>query len=202
MANTPTIAAGITERDGKYYRSDGRETNAGGWLMEPTDEESEQERQRFHELYPDAPEIKPVECLDLITTREEAEQILMRQQTTILREFCDYYFNRLVDTEASDYALEHEDDPVFYGAWIRLYDPTRPVDKIHFHNFNNTWFLDVSLSDNGHVSVSEENANFMLREYCSYTLYEKVTWLRAHPEAEVQPFFYFVIDDILATNLD
>lgn len=155
----------------------------------------------FMAKYPDCPKIEPVECLNLIMKREWAEEILRGKKKLEFRAFTNHYCTRLYDKNMMDYIDEHADDADFMCQVGNYVSALRPVEKIHFHNYNNSWFMDVSISVNEVVSVTEEDVAFLHSEFGCTELDDELELLKDSKRTPPM-YFYFVIDDVLDTNLD
>jgi hypothetical protein len=70
----------------------------------------ERERARFFKEHPDCPKPKPIECLSLVMRKEYADEIIAGTKTVEVRDFSEYYQNRLYDKEFLAYEEKHLDD--------------------------------------------------------------------------------------------
>lgn len=169
---------------------------------EVTQEQWEKEHDEFKAKYPDMPETKPIKCLDLIMKREWAEKILMGEKKIEFRDYTEHYAKRLFDKDVMDYIDKHLDDEEFMAGYEYLYSPLRQVETIHFHNYNNTWYLDVEVEINQIVEATQEDADNLFEEYGCDELYADVEWQKKHPKEEIAKFFFFVVKDVIDTNLE
>ncbi len=172
--------------------------NAVEWSQEQWDREHEE----FLAKYPDMPLSETIPCLDLIMKREWAEKILTGEKKVEFRDYTEHYAKRLFDKNVMDYIDKHLNDEEFMAGYEYLYSPLRQVETIHFHNYNNTWFLDVEVEINQIVEATQEDADYLHEEYGCDELYEDVEWQKKHPREEMGKFFYFVIKDVIDTNLE
>lgn len=202
MAKRKPLPAGVVRRGRKYYREDGREVNRYGYLTEPSEEEYEEERDRFRKKYPDLPEPQLMECLDLIITRQMAQQIIDGTLTVDYRADCQYYNDLLIDDDVWDYCQAHRDDEELNAGLNIFYSEIRLVDTIHFHDFNNTWYLDVEVDYNDVCLATKADHDVMREDYKSRFLADKVKWQRANPLAPIRTYFYFAIERVIAHNLN
>ena len=161
----------------------------------------EAERAKFFERHPDCPRPKPVECLNLIMRREFAEEILAGTKRVEIRSYSQHYVDRLYDKDVLAYEDKHWDDEVMRMQMIDFNDSVRAVKKIHFHNYNNSWFLDVECVDNNTVLLVDEQVKYLQDEYNCHEFDEELELLnRCH--AEERPiYFFFAVGQILGTNL-
>lgn len=154
----------------------------------------------FFEKYPEAPISEPIKCLNLIMKREFAEAILKGEKTVEYRSYSKHYVDRLFDKKVMDWGdnnVAEEDLDLF----MEVCEPLRWVEKIHFHNYNNTWFLDVAPKGVFTVPVTRENVEVLKTEYHSDELEEMCDDLDKMKEQNRPIFFVFPIDKILDTNL-
>ena len=96
---------------------------------------------------------EPIESLDLILKKEFALQILKGEKNVEFRSMTQHYMNRLFDKKLGDFLDKHADNAEIvaeYGMWGNC-DELRPVKSIHFHNYNNDWYLDVEVLHNGYA---------------------------------------------------
>ena len=81
--------------------------------------------------------------------------------------------------------------------------PLRNVKKIRFHNYNSSWFLDVSVSDNYAMTVTKENVEMLQNLYGCHefdSLLEELDTAGV-PDESRPSFYYFVIDEVLDTDI-
>lgn len=155
----------------------------------------------FMAKYPDCPQAKPIECLNLIMRKEMAEEIIKGNKKIEFREYTNHYRSRLYDKEVAKYINEHADNEEICEAAGNYFSPLRDVLKIHFHNYNNSWFLDCKIKLNEVVAVTPEDVQFLQDEYGCHELDEALEDLE-RANAEFRPlYFYFVIEEVLDTNL-
>ena len=147
--------------------------------------------------YPDFCQAREVECLNLIMRREFAEKILSGEKKVEIRTVSPHYINRLVDNKVVEFKGKHEDDEEVQ----ELCDPIRVVKKIHFHNYNNSWYLDVAVDMNDYVVADEEGVKFLHERYDCDEL-DDVCNSFDNAGQNVPCFFYFAIGEILGTNLN
>ncbi len=159
-------------------------------------------RKKFFEEHPDCPKPRPIECLNLIMRREYAEEILAGIKRVEIRSYSSHYCDRLYDKAVLDYEDAHWDDEVMRMQMLDFNDSVRAVKKIHFHNYNNSWFLDVECTDNNTVLLVDEQVQFLQDEYGFHDFDEELAGLNKRKAKERPIFFYFALGDILETNLD
>jgi hypothetical protein len=157
-------------------------------------------RDKFFESHPDAPEAEDVECLSLIMRREYAEQILRGEKPLEFRQYSEFYVKRLIDPDVSDYIRAHfNDDEV-----MMFCNDIRQVKKIHFHNYNNSWFLDIECDFNDAFSITKHDIEFLQSKYGVHDFDDDLKRMEAVnvPQNERPWLFYFVCGEVLDTNLE
>ena len=158
-------------------------------------------RKKFFEDHPDCPKPRPVECLNLIMRKEFAEQILSGEKKVEIRAYSDHYCSRLYDEAVLKYEDEHWDDELMRMQMMDFNDSVRAVKKIHFHNYNNSWFLDVECIENNTVVVNDEQVSYLRDEYGCHEFDEELSRLNKRGAKDRPVYFYFAIGRILATDL-
>ena len=162
----------------------------------------EKARKQFFEEHPDCPRPKPVECLNLIMRREFAEEILAGTKKVEIRSYSQHYCGRLYDKEVLAYEDAHWDDELMRMQMIDFNDSVRAVKKIHFHNYNNSWFLDVECIDNNTVLLVDEQVKYLQDEYDCHEFDEELARLNKRRSADRPAYFYFAVGRILDHNLE
>lgn len=180
------------EQDLRFSEGDGEEFDA---------ELFDKHVAEFRAQYPDCPPINPIPVLDLIMKREYAEAIIRGEKKVELRAFSDFYVKRIYDQAMVDFVDRHIDDVDVSMSVDYYISEIRPVQKIHFHNYNNSWFLDVSVRVNDLVSVTSEDIKFLHEQYDCHELDELLRKVQYDKDQNPPSFFYFEIGDILDTNL-
>ena len=163
-----------------------------------TAEEYATAHEKFFESHPEAPLAKDVDCLNLIMRREYAEQILAGTKKLEFRAYSDFYVKRLIDPDVADYIGAHIDD----DEVVVFCNDIRQVKKIHFHNYNNSWFLDIECDYNDAFSITKKDVAYLQERYDCHDFdadlerFEKAN-------VEKRPWlFYFVCGKVLDTNLE
>ena len=160
-----------------------------------------EQRAKFFAEHPDVPRPKPVECLNLIMRKEFAEEIIKGTKTVEVRSYSNHYCDRLYDKDVLAYEDAHWDDDLLRMQMIDFNDSVRAVKKIHFHNYNNSWFLDVECVDNNTVLLVDEQVKYLQDEYNCHEFDEELARLNKRRANERPIYFYFAIGKILDTNL-
>ncbi len=160
-----------------------------------------QRRAEFLEKHPDLPSPEPVRCLNLIMRKEFAQEILSGEKTVEIRAYSQHYTDRLYDKTVLEYEKAHWDDPEMRAGILEFTDSIRPVDKIHFHPYNNNWFLDVECIENGTVIVNEEQVGYLREVYGCHEFDEMLEELEMRDAKDRPIFFFFALGKVLGTDL-
>ena len=158
-------------------------------------------RKKFFAEHPDCPRPKPIPCLDLVLRREYAEQIFFDEKRVEIRSYSAHYCGRLYDKDVLTYEEKHWDNELMKMQMIDFNDSVRAVETLHFHNYNNTWFLDVECIDNNTVVLVDDQVKFLQDEYDFHEFDEELDELNKQGAKERPIYFYFAIGAILGTNL-
>lgn len=167
---------------------------------EMTADEYKQAKVDFCEFH-GCPMTKPVECLNLIMRREFAEEILRGEKKVEFRAYSKHYIDRLVDKEVCNFVDLKGDEPIIGAMFHDFINEVRSVKKIHFHNYNNSWYLDVECIENGLVACVKEEVEYLNKEYNSHDLDDELATYESGEIKNRPYYFYFVVGKILSTNL-
>lgn len=147
--------------------------------------------------YPDYHDASPVKTLNLIMKKEFAEQILKGEKKVEFRAFTQHYCDRLYDKDVTRFMDYHAKDS---DALLEYADPLRVVETIHFHNYNNTWSLDVNCKANTLMVVNQENADYLREEYGCTDFDEVLNDLRVRRAKTSPIYFVFILGDVLESE--
>lgn len=162
-----------------------------------TAEEFAQAREEFFNAHPEAPIARDVECLNLIMKREFAEQILAGTKKLEFRAYSDHYVKRLIDPEVADYIQMHiKDEDV-----LMFCNDIRQVKRIHFHNYSNSWYLDIECDYNDAFCINQRDIKFLQDTYGCHDYDRDLARFEAMNEPNRPWIFYFACGKTISTNL-
>jgi type I restriction enzyme R subunit len=152
-------------------------------LVEETNYIKDDREGMYEELFknhPKASETKDIDCLELKMRREYAEAILRGTKPLEFREFKDFFIKKLIDMETLS---------------------IRQVKKIHFHNYNRSWFLDIECSETDVFSITKDDIEFLQEKYGVHDYDELLEYYEKNHIKQRPRLFYFVVGKVLDTNL-
>ncbi len=151
----------------------------------------------FYSSHPDCPRPKEIEVLNLIMRREYAEDIINGEKPIELRAYSKHYHDRLIDLDVANYILEHE----LPNDELELIDLFRPVRLIRFHNYTNSWHLDVECKQNNIIAVTRQNVEVLQKEYNCHEFDKMLADFEIKKDNIRPMFFYFVLGEVRETTL-
>lgn len=163
-----------------------------------TEEEFAAAREQFFKAHPGACDAQEVDCLNLVMKREFAEQILAGTKKLEFRQYSPFYISRLVDKKVADYIEKHKEEKDIFTFMSDI----RQVRKIHFYNYNKSWYLDVECVYNDVFSITNRDIEYLHKRYDCHDFDED---LAIYEKADIKQrpwLFFFEIGKVLDTNLE
>lgn len=158
-------------------------------------EQIEKDKKAFFDKYPNVKRSENIKVLNLIMKKEFAEAIIKGEKTVEYRAYSKHYSDRLYDKNLLDYGENYIKDEDM-ADFVDFARPLRKVETIHFHNYNNTWSLDVECVDNWTVLANQDGVEAM-HDFGSDELDELVADLDKQKAKNRPIFFYFALGEIL-----
>ena len=150
-----------------------------------------------------APQCEPIKQLDLLLSREEADEILQGERKVVVRPFNKQYIESLTDHHVDEWMIAHRDS---FGMDMEAFNEfmcaTRPVEKIHFHDAQNTWYIDVTCWENALVSVNHKNIQDLNDRFGCKDLNRLFMKVANGKDVHSEPplYYYFAIGDVIGTE--
>lgn len=160
-------------------------------------EEFYKAQSEFYKAHPEVPKPKPVTCLNLIMRKQFAEAIARGEKKVEFRAWTDHYVNRLIDKDCDNYKTLHYDD-----IEVRTFVETiRPVERIHFHNYNNSWHLDVTCPNNYVMPLIRKEVEALHENWDCHEMDDMLSDLEKRGDNMRPVFFVFACGEVIETNL-
>lgn len=158
--------------------------------------------EQFYKENPDCPQAKDVDVLNLIMKRNFAEDIKAGKKRVEFRSYSPHYRDRLFDKDVEYYVSLHKDnEKVKKMLDVGIISPMRIVNRIHFHNYNNSWHLDCECVQNGIIALVKEDVKFLQDKFGCHELDDDLAHFEAIGEENRPLLFYFAIGEIGDNNL-
>ena len=137
---------------------------------------------------------EPIKVLNLIMKKEFAKQILEGTKEIEWRVFSPFYESRLIDDKVLEFKSLHLDnDDITYCV-----SDIRHPKVIHFHNYNNSWMLDVECRFVELIVANENSAQYFKDEYGDTTLEE---FVKRNKNKDMYPLFFAIhLGKVLCSN--
>lgn len=154
------------------------------------------------------PKVQPIPVLDLIMKREFAEAILKGEKRVEIRKYSPHYSNRMTDKVLDNWMTDNRDKIAEEDqeAFDEFLCSTRPVLKIHFHNYNNSWYLDVECVDNALIGLIRQNVEDLQERFGFHELDDLLEQYEERDKdkeiLERPLLYYFGLGKVIDTNLE
>ncbi len=154
-------------------------------------EEYIKEYNAFFKKYPDCPQPGIIESLNLIMKKEYAEAIKSGKKTVEFRDFKKFYGEKIFDKAVSEYIEANQTNPDLRQALEKgIVTSIKIVNSLHFHNYNNSWEMDVECTSNGIISITPEDIHFLQEQFNCHDLDDMLSTCKDYGD-EPPLLFYF-----------
>ena len=124
-----------------------------------------------------------VEAYSLIMRKENALDIVSGKKKVETRSANEFYMRMFLDFSDS--------------KEVKM----KQTPAIHFHNYNNTWHLDVMIKSAGFCYLDFETIKEFNDEFDFHDFDEDAKIYDELPNEEKPMFFWFEIDEVIGTNI-
>lgn len=116
----------------------------------------------FYKKHPDCPKPGDIESLNLVMKKEYAEAIKRGEKTVEFRDYSKFYGDRIYDKAVSEYIAKNQTNPDLREALREgIVTSIKIVRSLHFHNYNNSWEMDVECIANGIIAICPEDIKML-----------------------------------------
>jgi len=136
---------------------------------------------------------KEVQAYDFLMKKENALDIVSGKKKVEIRSFSDYYHKILTDKEQDEKNHENIDE---YIVPIRT-----DIEFIHFHNYNNSWFLNVKIDEIGLSMMDKEDIEMLEEDFNFHDFDNEWQQYSNLPDEEKPMFYWFSITEVIDHNL-
>jgi hypothetical protein len=134
-----------------------------------------------------------VQAYDLIMRTEHALEIIAGKKPLEIRAFSDHYCRMFTDEAISAENEKHAKDKNY--EWQ---NPSRKdIAYIHFHNYNNSWMLDVRIDELDASFMTESDIKWLADEFGFHDYDNEWQQYVGKPDDEVPMFFWMHIDEVV-----
>jgi len=137
---------------------------------------------------------KEVEAYDFIMRKENALDIIDGKKRIEIRSFSPYYHKLLIDKEQEKI---NQENPNEYIEPIRT-----DIEFIHFHNYNNSWFLDVKINEIGLSIMNKEDIEMLAEDFDFHDFDNEWQQFENLPDEQKPLFYWFSITKIVGHNFE
>lgn len=134
-------------------------------------------------------------------SRENAERILSGEKTVEFREFKEHYKRMILDKRVMNWRTDN--DAILSDEDLAYAYPVRPVQTIHFYDYNKNWFLDVTIKETGIICINYEDVMMLQERFGCHEQDDNLSILdaKAIPDNKRPLLFYFAINTIIQSTL-
>lgn len=116
----------------------------------------------FYKKHPDCPKPGDIKSLNLVMKKEYAEAIKRGEKTVEFRDYSKFYGDRIYDKAVSEYIAKNQTNPDLREALREgILTSIKIVRSLHFHNYNNSWEMDVECIANGIIAICPEDIKML-----------------------------------------
>jgi len=130
-----------------------------------------------------------VEAFDLLMQKENAIDILHGNKKVETRSFSPFYFSRFIDKKKQKTSKNIND-----------YIIRQDVEFIHFHNYTNSWFLNVRINESGLFVLDKESVEIMNNDFGFHDFNNEWQQYDDIPSSQKPMFYWFSISEIVNHN--
>ena len=128
--------------------------------------------------------------------KENALDILAGTKKLEYRNYSSFYISRLIDKKVAKYIQDHIDN----DEVMAFCNDIRQVKKIHFHDYNNSWFLDVECTYVDVFSINRRDIEFLQDKYGAHDFDKNLEAFERNHVKDRPRLFYLAIGEVLDTN--
>jgi len=136
---------------------------------------------------------KEVRAFDFLMKKENALDIISGKKKVETRSYSPFYYRLIHDKEQDELNKKDTDNFV---------PPIRDdISFIHFHNYNNSWFLNVRISEIGVGKFSEQYLKELSKEFDFNDFDNEWQQFENLSDEDKPVFYWFAIKEIVNHNL-
>ncbi len=125
----------------------------------------------YYKKHPDCPEPGNIQSLSLVMKKENAEAIKRGEKTVEFRDYSKFYGDRIYDKAVSEYIAKNKTNSELREALMDgIVSSIKIVRSLHFHNYNNSWEMDVECIANGIIAICPEDIKMLQDEFNCHEL--------------------------------
>ena len=140
---------------------------------------------------------KEVEAYGLKMKKENALEIIAGKKTLEIRSFNPFYCRMFTDKEQLEKNTKLREE----GRGDECIEPIKNVQYIHFHDYNNSWFLDVQIDEAGISTMCQEDVEMLAEDFDFHDYDNEWQQFEETSEEEKPIFYWFHIKSIVGKNI-